>query len=86
MVITVNQKQFIKDRDEAAKSYDVETFRKFYRKYQILGVYHVGLPTNNEVIERTMRKIVYNVESSTEEEKAEAEKWLIEHGSDTSFF
>ena len=77
--------RWIKERDEVALSYDVEKFKAFFRKWQLLGVYSKGmkLPADN-VIEITMRKMVYHMAKSTQEQKKEAEKWLIEHGSSTS--
>lgn len=70
-----------KERDTVAKSYDVAEFKKFYRKWQSVGLYAptVGLP-KDEVIEISMRKMVYNMKSATDEEKAEAEKWLTDRG------
>lgn len=68
-------KQWIKERDEAAKSYDVEKFKAFYRKYSRLGIYNYILPPD-EVIEITMRKMVCNITSATKEEVAEARAWL----------
>lgn len=70
-----------KERDEVTKSYNVEAFKKFYRKWQSVGLYAptMALP-NDDVIEITMRKMVYNMNSATDEEKAEAEKWLTDRG------
>lgn len=77
--------KWVKERDEAAKSYDVEKFKDFYHKWQILGVYgkDMKLPSD-KVIEISMRKMVYHMTSSTKEQKKEAEKWLKEHGSNTN--
>ena len=72
--------QFNKERDEAAKSYDVQKFRKFYVKWTFKGAYDMPLPTNDKVIEVVMRKIVYHLKSSTIKERLEAKRWLEEHG------
>lgn len=40
----------------------------------------------DEVIEISMRKMVCNMASSTDEEKEEAMQWLEEHGSSPNMF
>lgn len=78
----VLMKKWLKERDEVVKSYDVEAFKKFYHKWTRLGVYQVTLPPD-KVIEISLRKMVYYMTSATPEEKAEAEKWLLDRGYDT---
>lgn len=79
---------FVKERDkavkEACRTDNLEPFKIFYRNYQARGVYSRELPSD-EVLEIVMRKILFNIRSATEEERAAAEKWLHEHGSDTDF-
>lgn len=72
-------KLWLKERDEVMKTYDVEKFKEFYLKWKNRGFYLLGLPSDS-VIERSMRKGVYHMESATEEEKAEAKEWLESHG------
>lgn len=79
-------KIWLRERDEVTKTYDVEAFKVFYRKWKARGLYQLPLPENDEVIERTMRKMVCNMKSATEEEKAEALEWLKARGSDASMF
>ena len=76
-------KEWIKERDEVAKTYDVDLFKAFYAKWQARGLYNMKLPPD-KVIEVSLRKMVCNMASATEEEKQEAEKWLLEHGSSPS--
>ena len=76
-------KKFIKERNKAAKSYDVATFREFYQKWMLKGAYVLPLPLNDMVIEVTMRKMVYHTKSSTVAERLEAKKWLEERGCTT---
>lgn len=71
-----------KERDEVVKAQDVERFKAFYQKWQARGIYALKLPADN-VIEISLRKCLYNLKSATEEEKAEAEKWLTDRGFDT---
>lgn len=71
-----------KERDKAVKSYDVEKFKKFYHKWEKRGIYNYELPSD-EALEISLRKMVYHTASATPEEKAEALKWLLEHGCDT---
>lgn len=69
------------ERDKVAKSYDVAEFKKFFRKWQNLGVYDPTLNVpKDKVIEITMRKMVYSMKSATEEERAEAKEWLESRG------
>ena len=74
--------KWIKERDRIAKTYDVEKFKDSYRKWSKKGLYTLRLPADN-VIEISMRKMVYHMTSSTEDEKNEAKKWLEDHGSST---
>ena len=69
------------ERDKVAKSYDVAEFKKFFRKWQSIGVYDPTLSVpKDKVIEITMRNLVYSMRSATEEEKAEAKEWLESRG------
>lgn len=70
---------FVKERNEAVITYDVETFKKFYAKWKKLGVYEVPLPID-QVLEISMRKMVYATPSFTQEQRDEAKKWLVERG------
>lgn len=83
MLTKYDIKQFIKERNKAAKSYDVAIFRKFYTKWMLKGAYDLPLPSNDRVIEITMRKMVYHARSSTVAERLEAKKWLEERGCTT---
>lgn len=75
-----NIKQFITERDEAMKSYDVQKFREFYVKWMLKGAYDLPLPTNDKVIEVMMRKCVYHMKSATIKERLQAKRWLEDHG------
>lgn len=79
----MDTKQFVNERDKAAKSYDVATFREFYTKWMLKGAYVLPLPSNDRVIEITMRKMVYHANSSTVAERLEAKRWLEERGCTT---
>lgn len=74
--------KWIKERDEVVKTYDVAAFKEFYHKWQRKGLYRMPLPPDN-VIEISLRKMVFSMKSATDEEKREAQRWLIEHGSNT---
>lgn len=73
-------KEWVKERDEAVLSYDVERFRAFYEKWKGRGVYQLDLPENNVVIEVSMRNMVGMMASATPEQKEEAKQWLLERG------
>lgn len=78
--------QFVKERDEAVKTSikanDLRVFKRFYGRWMAKGIYQIGLPSD-EVIEISLRKMLYHMTSATAEEKATAEMWLTAHGSST---
>ena len=78
-----DMKKWLKERDAIVKTYDIQAFKDFYRKWSKKGLYTLRLPADN-IIEISMRKMVYHMASATEDEKKEAEQWLLDHGSDTS--
>lgn len=61
---------------------DVEKFKAFYDKWKAKGVYNINLPSDL-VIEITLYKMLYNIESATDEEKAKAKEWLESKGYST---
>lgn len=75
-------KEFVKERDKVVKTYDVEKFKEFYAKWENKGYYYLPLPKDN-IIEISLRKMVYNMKSATEQEKTEAKAWLEERGCTT---
>ena len=74
--------QWVKDRDEAVLSFDLEKFKAFYRKYQALGVYDKNVTPSDRVFAVAQRKMVLQIESATEEQKFEAKNWLFKRGYD----
>lgn len=77
--------EWLEERDRVVKKYDVEEFKLFFKKWQGKGMYDKRMPLpSDEVIEISMRKMVYHMTSATEQEKKEAEAWLIAHGSSTN--
>ena len=70
--------QWIKERDEAIYTFDVDTFKAFYRKWQKRGIYTEPLPSD-EVIEITMRKMVCCLAKPKKDKLAEARVRLSEH-------
>lgn len=75
-------KIWVQERDEAIRTQDVETFKAFYEKWRNRGFYQMPL-LSDEVIEVSLRKMLYNIKNATDEEKAEAKKWLAECGFST---
>ena len=72
-------RQWIKERDEALYTFDVGTFKEFYRKWQKRGFYTEPLPPD-EIIEIIMRKMVCCLEKPKKDKLAEARAWLSERG------
>lgn len=73
--------EWILERNVVIKSLDVEKFKAFWKKWSARGFYRNGLP-NDEVIEISLYKMLYNLESATEEEKNKAKEWLESRGFD----
>ena len=77
--------QWVKERDEAALSFDVETFRTFYEKWKRRGFYAIKLPDNDYVIEIAIRKMILGIANPPEDKKQEAIDWLIAHDCDPTW-
>jgi len=71
-----------KERDEAALSFDVETFRRFYEKWHRRGFYDIPLPADDRVIEIAIREMVLGLANPPEDKKKEARDWLEANGYD----
>lgn len=75
-------KEFVKERDEAVLSFNVDKFKAFYFKWKARGFYDIDLPKDDHIIEITMRKMVFGMRNPPKEAVREASKWLIERGYD----
>ena len=75
-------KQWIKERDEAAQSFDVEKFKLFYLKWAKRGFYELRLLPPDDVLEITMRKMVVNIVNPDPRKYEEAKEWLLSRGYD----
>jgi hypothetical protein len=73
--------EWILERNVVIRSLDVEKFKAFWKKWSARGFYRNGLP-DDEVIEISLYKMLYNLESATEEEKNKAKEWLESRGFD----
>ena len=63
-------RRYNKDRDKAVASLNVETFKAFCRKWSL------PIPPTDEIIEITMRKMMFHINSFSEEDKQAAKEWL----------
>ena len=75
--------EWILERNVVIRSLDVEKFKAFFEKWQKKGFYmrDLKLP-DDDVIEVSLYKMLYNLESATEEEKNKAKEWLESRGFD----
>ena len=84
----MNNKDWLKlwkeERNEAIRSLDVEKAKAFFEKWAKRGVYDIRLLPSDRVLEISLYKMLYNLKSATEEEKAKAKEWLEERGCTTS--
>lgn len=65
---------FVKERDEAVLSMDVEKTRLFAKKY------HISCPKEDEVVLAGAAMAIRDINSATREQKLAAEDWLLTHG------
>jgi len=72
-------RQWLKERDEAIYTFDVEKFKKFYRKWEKRGIYTQPLPSD-AIIEISLRKMVCVLANPRQDKLAEARAWLSERG------
>lgn len=69
-------KKYVKDRDEAILSFDIDEMKKFCKKYKNM------LPPMpiDEVLYAGFMKCVADLRASTPKQREKAANWLIEHG------
>lgn len=78
--------QWIRERDKAIKSCDINELKAFYKKWLAKGLYDQPLPASDEVIETAMYKMLYNLGTATDAERAKAKKWLNDRGCATTIY
>lgn len=76
-------KQFVKERDEAVASFDLDVFKKFYEKYKAKGFFEIDMPKSDRVLEIAIRKMAVHSTNLSEKTRVEATKWLLERGYST---
>lgn len=74
--------EWLRERDEAIASLDIETFKEFYSKWVKCGVYKMPLPSDN-VLEISIRKSALAATHISPDIKRKAAEWLIERGYST---
>lgn len=72
-------KKWKSERDIAVKSQNIDVFKNFYKKWYLIGVYEMPLPSDR-VIEISLRKMILHLNSASDEEKETAKIWLISRG------
>lgn len=76
-------REFVRDRDKAVATFDIETFKRFFAKYKAKGIYNIDLP-DDKIIEITMRKMAVHSTGLPIEVRMEAAEWLTDRGYSTS--
>lgn len=74
--------QFIKERDEAILSLNLDTFKAFYEKWAKKGIYDPYFMPPDEVLEISLYKMVLAIRSAPESKREVARKWLLTRGYD----
>lgn len=72
--------QWLTERDEVLKTYDVNLFKEFVIKWRKRGFYDDTPFPSDEVLEISMRKMICNITTMSKKEKKEAEEWLTSRG------
>ena len=72
-------KQWLKERDEAVLSLDIDKFKAFYLKWQKSMYENRPLPSD-EICEISMRKCVCALANPPADKLAEARAWLSARG------
>ena len=72
-------KQWLKERDEAILSLDLNKYKAFYLKWKKNGFYDAPLP-NDEVVEISMYKCVCSLANPPKDKLEKAKAWLKERG------
>lgn len=73
-------KQWLTERDAAVQSFDVEMFKKFYKKWAEKGYYENRNLPPDDVIEISMRKMTCALLHPDPEKLKQAKAWLKERG------
>jgi hypothetical protein len=79
-ITPAEMKAWIKERDAAVSSLDVDTFRQFYEKWEARGIYDQPFPKDKRVAEIAMYKMAMEIRSIRKSVKDQAYKWLNERG------
>lgn len=79
-ITPAEMKAWIKERDAAVSSLDIDTFRKFYEKWEARGIYDQPFPKDKRVAEIAMYKMAMEIRSIRKSVKDQAYKWLNERG------
>lgn len=66
--------KFVKERDEALLSLDIDKITKFMNKYD------VPMPKNETVFWAGIHKAICNLNSATSEQKLNSMIWLVNNG------
>ena len=70
-------KMYVKDRDKAILSFDIDEMKKFCKKYEDVLTY---IPPDDDVLYAGFMKCVTDIRAATPEQKKRAADWLTEHG------
>lgn len=79
-------RQFVKERDEAVLTFDVPTFRRFYKRWADKGVYDRRLLPPDNVVEISLRQMVIGMANPPKDKLEEAKAWLRARGYDEEPF
>ncbi len=76
-------RMWIKERDRAIFSGDIEKFKAFYERWYKKGMHEHPLTVDDRVLGISIHKMICSHPSATPEEKTAAEKWLRDRGYST---
>lgn len=76
----MNLEQYVKERDEVILSLDKEKIMKFSQKYGI------HFPNSEKAFWAGVHKTILHINASSDEQKRNSWKWLIENGFSTDIY
>lgn len=74
-------KQYVKERDDAVLSLDLDKFKAFAKKWIDKGILPYSfINHSDDIIKATMFKIILGLEYAPEDKAEAAKTWLIDNG------
>lgn len=78
---------YVRERDEAVETLDLDTFKAFMSKWQARGLIPECFSlAADEILEVSIRKMALHIANVSEETREAAETWLLSRGYDLDLY